>query len=207
MQKTMQKIDATKKHPARFASRSSDFVISSPSPNLPRAQRKVTTLISPLNFFLSSRTTNKKAEKPKEVHFNPVVCIKTIETSPYESSWYSREELCSFEGNAACDIQVIRRLMKELKRKGHLNFHEASVLNSTPIRGIGHHVISEVFQEALRQQQSVISAVLAEQKLQRLLKVTQPDALAFASIAKSYAARERGVELGLSDAFDAKIDY
>ena len=203
----MQKIDATKTRPARFASRSSDFVISSPSPNLPRAQRKVTTLISPRNLFMSARTIDHKAEKPKEVHFNPVVCIKTFKTSPRESSWYSRDELCSFEGKAACDIQVIRRLMKELKRKGHLNFHEASVLGATPIRGIGHHVIPGVFQEALSQQQSVISAVLAEQKLQRLLKVTQSDALAFASIAKSYAARERGVELGLSDAFDAKIDY
>ena len=203
----MQKIDATKNHPARFASRSSDFVISSPSPNLPRAQRKVTTLISPLNFFLSSRTTNKKAEKPKEVHFNPVVCIKTFKTSPRESSWYSPEELGFFEGKAASDIQVIRRLMKELKRKGYLNSLETLVLDATPIRGIGHHIIPEGFQEVLSQQQSVISAVLAEQKLQRLLKVTQPDALAFASIAKSYAARERGEELGMSDAFDAKIDY
>ena len=203
----MQKIDATKNRPARFASRSSDFVISSPSPNLPQAQRKVTTLISPRNLLMSSRATDHKAEKPKEVHFNPVVCIKTFKIGPREYSWYSPEELGSFEGKAASDIHVIRRLLKELKRKGYLNSFEASVLDATPIRGIGHHVIYEVFQEALSQQQSVISAVLAEQKLQRLLKVTHPDALAFASIAKSYAARERGVELGLSDAFDAKIDY
>ena len=96
--------------------------------------------------------------------------------------------------------------MKDLKKKGHLNSHEASVLDATPIRGIGHHIIPEVFQAALSQQHSVISAVLAEQQLQRLLKVTRPDALAFASVTKSYVARERGVELGMSDASEAKID-
>ena len=203
----MQTIDATKNRSAIFASRSSDFMIPSTSPNLPRAQRKVTTLISPRNLFISSHTIDHKAEKPKEVHFNPVVCIKTFKTSPRESSWYSPEELGSFEGKAASDIQVIRRLMKELKRKGYLNSLEALVLDATPIRGIGDHIIPERFQEVLSQQQSVISAVLAEQKLQRLLKVTQPDALAFVSITKSCAARERGVELGVSDAVEAKIDY
>ena len=204
---TMQKIDATKNRTARFASRSSDFMISSPSPNLHRPQRKVTPLISPHNVFISSHTRrNHKAEKPKEVHFDPVVCIKTFKTSPCETSWYSQEELCSFEGKAASDIQVIRRLMKDLKRKGHLNSYEALVLDATPIRGIGHYIIPEVFQQALSQQHSVISAVLAEQQLQRLLKVTRPDALAFASVTKSYVARERGVELGMSDASEAKID-
>ena len=182
-------------------------MIPSTSPNLPRAQRKVTTLISPRNLFISSHTIDHKAEKPKEVHFNPVVCIKTFKTSPRESSWYSPKELGSFEGKAASDIQVIRRLMKELKRKGYLNSLEALVLDATPIRGIGDHIIPERFQEVLSQQQSVISAVLAEQKLQRLLEVTQPDALAFVSITKSCAARERGVELGVSDAVEAKIDY
>ena len=115
--------------------------------------------------------------------------------------------MCSFEEKAASDVQVLRHLMKELKRKGNLNSQEALALDATPIRGIGHHVIPEVFQEALSQQHSVISAVLAEQQLQRLLKVTQPDAIAFVSITKSYAARERGVELGMSDASEAKIEY
>ena len=199
----MQKIDATRNRPAKLASPFSHFMVS----NLPCAQRKATALISPRNSFISSQTTNKKVEKPKEVHFNPVVCIKTFKANPCGSSWYSREEMLSFEEKAASDVQVIRHLMKELKRKGHLSSHEESALDATPIRGIGHHVIPEAFQETLSQQHSVISAVLAEQQLQRLLKVTQPDALAFASITQSYAARERGVELGTSDAFDAEIDY
>mmetsp|Transcript_792 Transcript_792/g.1355 ORF Transcript_792/g.1355 Transcript_792/m.1355 type:complete len:209 (-) Transcript_792:96-722(-) len=203
----MQKIDTTNTRPARCAARSSDFMISL-SPILSR--RKASSP-PPRNKCISNPATctREKTEKSKEVRFNLVVCIKNFKTSlcDLQSSWYSREDLHSFEKKIVDDARILRRLLKK-KNKRPLNLQEALTLDATPIRGIEQYLSSRIVLEARsRQQHGVILGVLAEQQRQRHLKVALAADLALVSVTHSFVARARGVELGMSDASEAKATH
>ena len=163
----------------------------------PRSPMDVICSPPPLQHCSCSQSKPKRRRRAhKSVSFAEEALLypSTLMVDEAASTWYSREELDVFKIDRRNLVKVLKQNDFDVKRVG----------NHYCLRGLEPYFSLDANKTAKVARESAMNAVFGEQQRQRSFGVPEPETLRVAVMEATQSAQHRALQLGSSDAAEAR---